>query len=78
MCYDKWQTRKFQTYPGKRSSPLKDISDSKWNLILVFSLLILQQREYIGLTDRIEEKKFVWIDGSPLVYSNWGAGDSND
>ncbi|KAK2145969.1 hypothetical protein LSH36_643g00008 [Paralvinella palmiformis] len=33
---------------------------------------------YIGLTDRVEEMVFVWIDGNPLVYENWSKKEPND
>ena len=31
----------------------------------------------IGLTDEAFEGRFVWANGEPLVYTNWGAGEPN-
>ncbi|KAK2142134.1 hypothetical protein LSH36_994g01031 [Paralvinella palmiformis] len=33
---------------------------------------------FIGLTDMAKEGTHVWVDGTPLSYSNWVAGDPND
>ena len=36
---------------------------------------------WIGLNDRIKQRKFVWSDGTPFngsVYSNWRDGEPND
>ena len=32
----------------------------------------------IGLTDKAKEGTFVWVDGTPLSYKNWGPSDPND
>lgn len=33
---------------------------------------------WIGLTDANDESNFVWTDGSPVDYTNWGGGEPND
>jgi hypothetical protein len=33
---------------------------------------------FIGLSDQITEGQFVWVDGTPLVFSNWEAGEPNN
>ncbi|MFO0878116.1 MAG: family 16 glycoside hydrolase [Gemmataceae bacterium] len=33
---------------------------------------------WIGATDVMEEGKWIWIDGKPLVYSNWFKGQPNN
>ncbi len=33
---------------------------------------------WIGLSDVVEEGVFVWTDGSPVTYSNWGPGEPNN
>ena len=33
---------------------------------------------WIGLKDRVNEGKWVWVDGSALSYKNWGSGQPND
>ena len=36
------------------------------------------QSAYIGLTYRGKEGSFVWVDGTPLSYTNWKNDQSND
>jgi len=36
------------------------------------------EETFIGLTDRVDESIFVWVDGTPLDYSNWAPEDPND
>jgi len=33
---------------------------------------------WIGLTDVVKEGTFVWIDDSPMIYSNWAPGEPNN
>jgi len=33
---------------------------------------------WIGHNDLLEEGRWVWLDGSPLVYSHWDEGEPND
>ena len=33
---------------------------------------------FIGLTDQITEGQFVWVDGTPLAFSNWETGEPNN
>jgi len=33
---------------------------------------------FIGANDRDAEGQFVWTDGSPVVFTNWAAGEPND
>jgi len=33
---------------------------------------------WIGLDDRDDEMTWVWVDGSPIGYENWGEGEPND
>jgi hypothetical protein len=33
---------------------------------------------WIGATDEVEEGKWVWVDGTPMVYSNWDVGQPNN
>lgn len=33
---------------------------------------------YIGLTDEITEGTFLWVDGSPITYTNWSPGEPNN
>jgi hypothetical protein len=33
---------------------------------------------WIAATDRAEEGRFLWVDGSPLAYEAWGRGEPND
>lgn len=33
---------------------------------------------WIGLTDEVQEGSFQWLDGSPLNYTNWNAGEPNN
>ena len=33
---------------------------------------------YIGLTDRVQEMMFVWIDGTALTYADWGLSKPSD
>jgi len=33
---------------------------------------------FIGLTDEVEEGRFVWLDGSALGFANWHTGEPND
>ncbi|XP_070560954.1 C-type lectin domain family 19 member A-like [Ptychodera flava] len=35
-------------------------------------------RFWIGLNDRDFEGNFVWIDGTPVTYTNWHDGEPND
>lgn len=37
-----------------------------------------KSRAFIGLTDRIQEGKFKWSDGSDPAYTNWAPGEPND
>ena len=33
---------------------------------------------YIGLTDQVTEGTFVWVDGTPAVFTNWRTGEPSD
>lgn len=33
---------------------------------------------FIGFTDQTQEGTFTWIDGSPVTYQNWNAGEPNN
>ena len=33
---------------------------------------------WFGLADTTNEGTFVWVDGSSLVFSNWGSGEPNN
>jgi len=33
---------------------------------------------YIGLTDEVTEGTFLWVDGTPLNYTNWSPGEPNN
>jgi hypothetical protein len=33
---------------------------------------------FIGLSDEVTEGSFVWVDGTPLGFSNWELGEPND
>jgi hypothetical protein len=33
---------------------------------------------WIGLNDRAAEDTFVWTDGSPVDFTQWGAGEPNN
>lgn len=33
---------------------------------------------FIGLTDEVSEGSFVWVDGTPLGFTNWELGEPND
>lgn len=33
---------------------------------------------FVGLTDVVTENTFVWVDGTPLGYTNWRTGEPND
>src|SRR3954471_4996661 len=33
---------------------------------------------WIGLSDELNEGTFVWYDGSPVTYTNWGSGEPNN
>lgn len=33
---------------------------------------------FIGLSDEVTEGSFVWVDGTPLAFSNWEAGEPNN
>jgi hypothetical protein len=33
---------------------------------------------FIGLSDQVTEGQFVWVDGTPLGFSNWEAGEPNN
>ncbi|XP_077868118.1 C-type lectin domain family 4 member M-like [Saccoglossus kowalevskii] len=37
-----------------------------------------ENRMWIGLTDATFEGTFSWIDGTSVVYTNWGDGEPND
>jgi hypothetical protein len=44
---------------------------------LVRSLVAGTQRIWIGLTDQVVERVFVWESGAPLTYTNWATGEPN-
>ena len=33
---------------------------------------------WIGLSDQVENGKWIWTDGSPLSYTNWGKNQPNN
>ena len=37
-----------------------------------------KSRAFIGLTDRIQEGKFKWADGTTPRFTNWAPGEPND
>jgi hypothetical protein len=39
---------------------------------------VYPQAVWIGLTDRDVEGTFVWVDGSPVAYTNWSPGEPNN
>ena len=39
---------------------------------------INESRLWIGLTDEVEENVWVWVNGDPVTYTNWWAGESNN
>ena len=40
--------------------------------------LLGRSNRWIGLSDTASEDHFVWVDGSPLTYTNWVEGEPND
>jgi|SRR6185503_821940 len=40
--------------------------------------LVGNRDTFIGLSDEVVESAFVWVDGTPLVFSNWETGEPNN
>ncbi|MFK7933213.1 MAG: lectin-like protein, partial [Saprospiraceae bacterium] len=53
----------------QRGGYLAVINDEEENAFL--TTFLVTQRAYIGLTDRGNEGEFMWVNGDPLIYSNW-------
>jgi hypothetical protein len=39
---------------------------------------ISNDRWWLGLNDILQEGTFIWPDGSPVTYTNWGSGEPNN
>jgi len=45
---------------------------------LIFDIISGWTHAWIGFTDEASEGNFVWVNGEPVVYTNWFAGEPND
>ncbi len=73
-----WQEAR--AYAKSLSGHLVTISDEEENCF-VAELAIekgVLQSFWIGLTDELEEGRFAWITGEPLIYQNWYPGEPNN
>ncbi len=52
------------------------ISDAHENAMIAAAMS--ENSAFIGLSDHEKEGTFVWVDGSPLTYSNWFVGQPNN
>lgn len=59
---------------------LVTIDDAPENAFVADTFGVFSHRRnlWIGLTDELEEKTFVWASGAPLVFENWAPGEPND
>ena len=69
-----WQNA--QAVASSNGGYLAIVNDASENAFLANLLTI--QSAYIGLSDHITEGQFQWVDGSPVTYTNWYAGQPND
>lgn len=52
---------------------VNDAAENAW-LVATFGA----DRMWIGFNDEASEGSFVWSNGDPVTYTNWGAGEPND
>lgn len=68
-----------QTFAQNLGANLVSIQSQEENDCIMSSLSNLNQTGviWIGFSDEISEGSFVWYDQSPIVYTNWAAGEPN-
>ncbi len=69
-----WQNA--QAIATNNGGYLAIVNDASENAFLANLLTI--QSAYIGLSDHVTEGQFQWVNGDPLTYTNWYAGQPND
>ncbi len=69
-----WQSA--QAVCASNGGYLAVVNDSAENAFLANLLTI--QSAYIGLSDHVTEGNFQWVNGDPVTYTNWYAGQPND
>jgi glucose/arabinose dehydrogenase len=53
---------------------INDAAEEEW----IEDTFGTEDKYWIGLTDREVEGQFTWVNGEPLTYTNWAAGEPND
>ncbi|XP_030279516.1 galactose-specific lectin nattectin-like [Sparus aurata] len=63
---------------GGNLASIHNINDYNWIRGLVKKAFGSDARAWIGLSDAIEDGKWLWTDGSRFVFSRWGRGEPNN
>lgn len=62
---------------GGRLATIDDSAENAW-IVQAFAPLYVDARLFIGLNDIHVEGTFIWTDGTPIDYVNWGSGQPDN
>jgi hypothetical protein len=63
---------------GGHLASIQDADENEFVRAQVLGFDATDRRGWIGFTDVASEGNFVWTDGSPVTYTNWGGGEPNN
>lgn len=63
---------------GGNLATINDEDEENWIYSTFASYQSIPRPLWIGLNDGATQGQFVWVNGEPVTYTNWGAGEPND
>ncbi|KAK3741516.1 hypothetical protein RRG08_018133 [Elysia crispata] len=72
------ESMKYASAVEKCKSLNAEVTTSKSQEENTFVVGLISSAVWLGLTDDVKEGEHIWVDGTPLDYSNWHDGEPNN